>query len=54
MYCILRNFSEQLSEASAGDVFLKKVFLKISQNSQENTTARVFFLNKAADDVTLL
>ena len=26
----------------------KKLFLKISQNSQENTCAKVFFLNKVA------
>ena len=28
------------------EVFCKKVFLKILQNSQENTGARVFFLIK--------
>ena len=28
------------------EVFCQKVFLKISQNSQENTCARVFFLIK--------
>ena len=30
-------------EAAAGGVLWKKVFLKISQNSLENTCARVFF-----------
>ena len=28
---------------------VKKLFLEISQNSQKNTCARVFFLNKVAD-----
>ena len=31
------------SEAVTQDVLLKKAFLKISQNSQENIRARVFF-----------
>ena len=30
--------------SSLPDVFCKKVFLKISQNSQENTSARASFL----------
>ena len=30
------------------EVFCKKVFLKILQNSQENTCARVFFFDKVA------
>ena len=34
------------SETTAGGVLLKKVFLKISQNSQEDTGARVSFLIK--------
>ena len=34
------------SEAATRDVLYKKVFLKISQNSQENTCARVSFLIK--------
>ena len=34
-------------EAATGGVLHKKVFLKISQNSRENTCARVFF-NKVA------
>ena len=33
-----------LSRSSRTEVFLKKVFLKISQNSQENTCTGVFFL----------
>ena len=32
------------TEAATGGVLLKKLFLKISQNSQENTCARVSFL----------
>ena len=35
-----------LSEAVAQGCSLKKVFLEISQNSQENTCARVSFLIK--------
>ena len=35
-----------MTEAATGDVLLKKVLLKISQNSQENTYARVAFLIK--------
>ena len=34
------------SRSSRPEVFCKKVFLKISQNSQENTCARVSFFNK--------
>ena len=34
------------SEAATRGVLYKKVFLKISQNSQENTCARVSFLIK--------
>ena len=34
------------SEAATRDVLLKRVFLKMSQNSQENTCARVSFLIK--------
>ena len=33
-------------EAGTGGVLYKQVFLKISQNSQENTCARVSFLTK--------
>ena len=34
------------AEAGTRGVILKKVFLEISQNSQENTCARVSFLKK--------
>ena len=41
--------------SSHPDVFCKKVFLEISQNSQENTCARVSFLIKLqAPPATLL
>ena len=36
----------QFSETATGGVLLKKVFLKISQNSQKNTGARAYFLIK--------
>ena len=36
----------ELSEAATGGVLSKKVFLDISQNSQENTYARASFLTK--------
>ena len=36
----------RVTEATTGGVLLKKVFLKISKNSQENTCARVSFLIK--------
>ena len=35
-------------EAVMRRCFVKKVFLKISQNSQENIYARTFFFNKVA------
>ena len=35
-----------ITEATTGLDLLKKVFLKISQNSQQNTCARVSFLIK--------
>ena len=34
------------TEAATGGVLCKKVFLKISQNSQENTCARASFVIK--------
>ena len=45
---LLDMFSYQLpiSRSSRPDVFCEKVFLEISQNSQENTRARVSFLIK--------
>ena len=36
------------SEAATRGVLQKKAFLEISQNSQENTFARVSFFNKVA------
>ena len=36
------------SEAVVWGCSVEKVFLEISQNSQENTYARVFFFNKVA------
>ena len=51
---ILHNSYEN-KEAVAGTCSLKKVFLEISQNSQENTCARVSFLIKLqAAPATLL
>ena len=53
MFCcefwsVFENTSTPLliSEAATGGVLRKKVFLKILQNSQENTCARVSFLIK--------
>ena len=43
-----RLFSVPVSEAAVRRCSRKKVFLKISQNSQENTYVRVSFLNKVA------
>ena len=40
------NFDELYSEAVVQGCSVKKVFLEISQNSQENTCARVSFLIK--------
>ena len=44
-----RLFSVPVSEAAFWRCSRKKVFLKISQNSQENTYVRVSFLNKVAE-----
>ena len=38
--------SEKLTEAATGGVLWKEVFLKISQNSQEDICARASFLKK--------
>ena len=38
----------RMAEAGIGGVLWKKMFLKISQNSQENTCVRVSFFNKVA------
>ena len=35
--------NQKNAEAATRRILKKKVFLKISQNSQENTCARVFF-----------
>ena len=37
---------ERQTEAATGDVLLKEVFLKCSQNSQENTSVIALFLIK--------
>ena len=39
-------FARDISEAATRGVLWKKVFLEISQNSQENTCPRVSFFNK--------
>ena len=39
-------YSNKFLKAAIGSVLLKKVFLKISQNSQENNCARISFLIK--------
>ena len=39
-------YAINLLRSSHPEVFYKKVFLEISQNSQKNTCARVFFLIK--------
>ena len=41
-----------LSEAATGGVLLEKVFLEISQNSQESTCGKVSFLVKLQAEVT--
>ena len=41
------NNSFEMTVTATGGVLLEKLFLKISQNSQENTCARLFF-NKVA------
>ena len=41
-----KHFGFQQQQAVARWCSVKKVFLEISQNSQENTCARVFFLIK--------
>ena len=42
----LNRNSIRMSEAVTRSCFVKKMFLKVSQNSQKNTCARVFFLIK--------
>ena len=41
-----KSYRNQDTKAFARRCSVKKVFLEISQNSQENTCARVFFLNR--------
>ena len=45
MYLVysVTDLNQQDTEAATGGVLYKKVFLKISLNSQENTCARVPF-----------
>ena len=43
---VVENFVKLSSEAAAGGVIKKKVFSEISQNSQENSCARVSSLMK--------
>ena len=46
---LARNLCQKFNlEAVTQKCSVKKVFLKISQNSQENTCARVLFFNKVA------
>ena len=45
MFILLIEFFK-IQKQSSGGVLQKKVFLEISQNSQENTCARVSFLRK--------
>ena len=47
-------FTEHVSEAVAQRCSVKKMFLKISNNSQENTCARVSFITKLHRYATLL
>ena len=47
-YQIVFGFSILIVRSSRTEVFYKKVLLKISQNWQENTCARVSFFNKVA------
>ena len=43
---LLWVFSDNFAEAATGGLLLEKLFLEISQNSQENTCVRVSFLKK--------
>ena len=56
LICIKTNFFlhlvRNISEAVAQRCSIKKVLLKISQNSQENTCARVSFSPVAASDIS--
>ena len=48
MFCLIVHSTNSNFRSSRPEVFCKKVLLKISQNSQESTCARVFFYNKVA------
>ena len=50
----LSNFKLYVTEAFAQRCSVKKLFLEISQNSQENTCARASFLIKLQAPATLL
>ena len=52
-YCFQKQSLEGIPEAVAPRCSVKKVLLKISQNSQENTCTRVSF-NKVATDIGIL
>ena len=45
-YWFLDIINHQLSKEVARRCFIKKVLLEISQNSQENICARIYFLTK--------
>ena len=51
-FILFRQFSI-LPEATTGGVLLKKMYLKISQNLQENTYVKVSFLIKLTKKETL-
>ena len=46
MFCLIVHSTNSNFRSSRPEVFCKKVLLKISQNSQESTCARVFFIIK--------
>ena len=45
---VVKVNKKSTTDAAARRCFSKKMFLKISQNSQENTCARISFFNKVA------
>ena len=49
IFCILRFYNGTL-RSSHQKCYIKKVFLEISQNSQESTCVRVFFLQNISGD----
>ena len=46
--CSLSHYNNHIKEAATRDVLYKKMFLEISQNSQENTYARDFSIKLQA------